>query len=241
MDTELYKGYLNMNIYKLCFVYLIISFNVKFSYPQQIVFSSLNGPYGGNLGDVVFSSSGEVLVSAYYSDGRGVYKSTDTGVSWKLLPPVYPFNEIFALGINKQNFLFAGSGSYSGLFRSTDLGTSWTWLSGYTRPECWAIAFNDSNHIFAGDGDWGGLMRSSDNGDSWVQLLPNSIAVISIAIDSIGTIYVGASNNFLKSSDNGSTWNSFYSGLPPVEVATVLCNHQNEIFVGTGYILQGDG
>src|SRR5690606_4980449 len=137
--------------------------------------------------------------------------------------------------------LFAGSGYYAGLFRSTDLGTKWTWLSGYTRPECWVIEFNDSNHIFAGDGDWGGLMRSSDSGDSWVQLLPNSIAVISIAIDSIGTIYVGASNNFFKSSDNGSTWNSFYSGLPPVEIATVLCHRQNEIFVGTGYILQGDG
>jgi photosystem II stability/assembly factor-like uncharacterized protein len=157
------------------------------------------------------------------------------------LTPVYPFNEIFALGINKQDFLFAGSGFDAGLFRSTDLGESWTWLSGYTRPECWAIAFNDSDHIFAGDGDWGGLLKSTDSGNTWIQLLPNSIAVISIAIDSIGIIYVGASNNFFKSSDNGTTWNSFYSGLPTVEIATVLCNQQNEIFVGTGYILQGDG
>ncbi len=230
-----------MRNYKLCFVYLIISFIVKFNYPQQIVFSSLNGPYGGNLGDVVFSSNVDIFVSAYNSDGRGVYKSTDMGLSWEMLPTVYPFNEIFALGINKTNILFAGSGYYSGLFRSTDLGETWTWLSGYTRPECWAIAFNDSNHIFAGDGDWGGLMRSTNNGDTWVQLLPNSVAVIAVAIDSLGAIYVGASNNFYKSYDNGSTWNSFYSGLPPVEVATVLCNHQNEIFVGTGYILQGDG
>ena len=228
-------------INKLCIVSLIIFFVVSFSYPQQITFTSLNGPYGGNLGDVVFSSSGDIFVSSYYSDGKGVYKSTDTGLSWELLPPIYPFNEIFALGMNKEDNLFAGSGYYAGLFRSTDLGTKWTWLSGYTRPECWVIEFNDSNHIFAGDGDWGGLMRSSDSGDSWVQLLPNSIAVISIAIDSIGTIYVGASNNFFKSSDNGSTWNSFYSGLPPVEIATVLCHRQNEIFVGTGYILQGDG
>src|SRR5690606_25089732 len=220
---------------------LIIFFVVSFSYPQQITFTSLNGPYGGNLGDVVFSSSGDIFVSSYYSDGKGVYKSTDSGLSWELIPPVYPFNEIFALGINKEDNLFAGSGSYSGLFRSTDLGASWTWLSGYSRPECWAIAFNDSDHIFAGDGDWGGLMKSTDTGNTWVQSLPNSVVVLSISIDSVGAIYVGSSNNFYKSTDNGVTWTSIYSGLPSLEIATTLCKQHNEIFVGIGYILQGDG
>jgi photosystem II stability/assembly factor-like uncharacterized protein len=230
-----------MKACKLILSYLLIVVTAEISHSQQITFSTLNGPYGGNLGDVVFSSDGEIFVSAYYSDGKGIYNSTDSGLSWGLLPPVYPFNEIFALGMNKGDNLFAGSGSYTGLFRSTDLGASWTWLSGYTRPECWAITFNDSNHIFAGDGDWGGLMRSTDDGDSWVQLLPNSVAVLSIAIDSVGVIYVGASNNYYKSTDNGVTWTSIYTGLPSLEIATTLCKQRDEIFVGTGYILQGDG
>jgi photosystem II stability/assembly factor-like uncharacterized protein len=220
---------------------LIVFSNAENRYSQQISFSSLNGPYGGNLGDVVFSSGGEIFVSAYGSDGKGIYNSTDSGLSWELLPPVYPFNEIFALGINKKDILFAGSGYYSGLFKSTDLGASWIWLSGYTRPECWAIAFNDSDHIFAGDGDWGGLMKSTDSGNTWVQLLPNSVAVLSISIESFGVIYVGASNNFYKSTDNGVTWTSISSGLPSLEIATTLCKQRDEIFVGTGYILQGDG
>lgn len=220
---------------------LIVVSNAENRYSQQISFSSLNGPYGGNLGDVVFSSGGEIFVSAYGSDGKGIYKSTDSGLSWELLPPVYPFNEIFALGINKKDILFAGSGYYSGLFKSTDLGASWIWLSGYTRPECWAIAFNDSDHIFAGDGDWGGLMKSTDSGNTWVQLLPNSVAVLSISIESFGVLYVGASNNFYKSTDNGVTWTSISSGLPSLEIATTLCKQRDEIFVGTGYILQGDG
>jgi photosystem II stability/assembly factor-like uncharacterized protein len=230
-----------MKVLRLFICCLIVFSNAENKYSQQISFSSLNGPYGGNLGDVVFSSGGEIFVSAYYSDGKGIYNSTDTGLSWELLPPVYPFNEIFALEINKKDILFAGSGYYSGLFRSTDLGASWTWLSGYTRPECWAIAFNDSDHIFAGDGDWGGLMRSTDDGDSWVQVLPNSVAVISISMDSVGAIYVGASNNFYKSTDNGVTWTSIYSGLPSLEIAATLCKQRDYIFVGTGYISQGDG
>jgi photosystem II stability/assembly factor-like uncharacterized protein len=229
-----------MKVCKLILSCLLIIIIAEISHSQQITFSTLNGPYGGNLGDVVFSSGGEIFVSAYYSHGKGIYNSRDTGLSWELLPPVYPFNEIFALGINKQDILFAGSGS-TGLFRSTDLGASWTWLSRYTRPECWAIAINDSNHIFAGDGDWGGLMRSTDDGDNWAQLLPNSVAVLSMAIDSVGTIYVGASNNFFKSTNNGVTWTSIYKGLPSLEIATTLCKQRDAIFVGTGYILQGDG
>lgn len=230
-----------MKVCKLISSCLLIIIIAEISHSQQITFSTLNGPYGGNLGDVVFSSGGEIFVSAYGSDGKGIYNSTDSGLNWELLPPVYPFNEIFALGINKKDILFAGSGYYSGIFRSTDLGASWTWLSGYTRPECWALAFNDSDHIFAGDGDWGGLMKSTDSGNTWVQMLPNSVAVLSISMDSIGAIYVGASNNFYKSTDNGVTWTSIYSGLPSLEIATTLCKQRNEIFVGTGYILQGDG
>ena len=230
-----------MKSLRLFICFLIVFSNAENQYSQQISFSSLNGPYGGNLGDVVFSSGEEIFVSAYGSDGKGIYYSTDTGLRWELLPPVYPFNEIFALGINKKDILFAGSGYYSGLFRSTNLGASWTWLSGYSRPECWVIAFNDSDHIFSGDGDWGGLMRSTDDGDSWVQVLPNSVAVLSISMDSVGAIYVGASNNFYKSTDNGVTWTSIYSGLPFLEIAATLCKQRDEIFVGTGYISQGDG
>lgn len=230
-----------MRIYTVYLVCLLTIFTGEVSIAQQLSFSSLDGPYGGNLGDVVFTSDGEIFVSAYYSEGRGIYKSTDNGLNWQLLPPVYSYNEIFALGINQNDILFAGSGSYAGLYKSTDKGKTWIWLSGYTRPECWVIAFNDSGHIFAGDGDWGGLLRSTDDGDSWIQLLPNSVAPLAIAIDTIGTIYIGASNNFFKSTDNGGTWISYYTGLPSTEIGTVINNKQNEIFVGTGYILQGDG
>jgi hypothetical protein len=67
----------------------------------------MNGPYGGNLGDVAITSGGEIFVSAYSSEGKGIYKSTDTGLSWERLPPIYPYNEFFALGINQDDILFA--------------------------------------------------------------------------------------------------------------------------------------
>jgi photosystem II stability/assembly factor-like uncharacterized protein len=224
-------------LYLTCLIFLIFSFH---SYPQSITFSSLNGPYGGNLGDVAVTTDGEIFVSAYYSQSKGIYKSTDTGLSWQLLPPIYPYNEFFALGINQNNILFAGT-SGGGLYRSADKGITWTWLQNYGSPECWAIAFNDSDQIFAGDGDWGGLYKSTDVGNTWNQILPNSDKILAVEIDPGGNIYVGTSNNFYKSTDNGDTFTSYYAGLPNSEIASVLTNSQSEIFVGTGYLSQGNG
>jgi photosystem II stability/assembly factor-like uncharacterized protein len=224
-------------LYLTCLIFLIFSFH---SYPQSITFSSLNGPYGGNLGDVAVTTDGEIFVSAYYSQSKGIYKSTDTGLSWQLLPPIYPYNEFFALGINQNNILFAGT-SGGGLYRSTDKGITWTWLQNYGSPECWAIAFNDSDQIFAGDGDWGGLYKSTDVGNTWNQILPNSDKILAVEIDPGGNIYVGTSNNFYKSTDNGDTFTSYYAGLPNSEIASVLSNSQSKIFVGTGYLSQGNG
>jgi photosystem II stability/assembly factor-like uncharacterized protein len=224
-------------LYLTCLIFLIFSFH---SYPQSITFSSLNGPYGGNLGDVAVTTDGEIFVSAYYSQSKGIYKSTDTGLSWQLLPPIYPYNEFFALGINQNNILFAGT-SGGGLYRSADKGITWTWLQNYGSPECWAIAFNDSDQIFAGDGDWGGLYKSTDVGNTWNQILPNSDKILAVEIDPGGNIYVGTSNNFYKSTDNGDTFTSYYAGLPNSEIASVLSNSQSKIFVGTGYLSQGNG
>jgi len=229
----------NIFLYLLIFLFFLTTNNFEIA-AQPFSFSSLNGPYGGNLGDVVFTSDGEIFVSSYYSAGKGIYKSTDNGLSWQLLPPIYPYNEFLALGINKNDVLFAGT-SGAGLYRSTDKGETWTWLTSYNSQESWAIAFNDRGHVFAGDGDWGGLYKSIDDGDTWTQLLPNSVAILAIEIDTKGMIYVGASNDFLKSTDDGITWNSFYVGLPNTEISAVLTNERNEIFVGTGYLSQGDG
>jgi photosystem II stability/assembly factor-like uncharacterized protein len=200
----------------------------------------MNGPYGGNLGDIVFTSDGQIFVSAFYSEGKGIYKSTDNGLNWQLLPPIYGYNEFFALGISRDDILFAGSNG-AGIFRSTDRGDSWEKLTTYTSYECWAIEFNDSGYVFAGDGDWGGLYKSTNNGDNWQQILPNTVQPISLEIDSNQVIYVGTYTDLLKSTDNGISFTSIYSGLPNVEISTIQTNQQNELFVGTGYTSAGNG
>jgi photosystem II stability/assembly factor-like uncharacterized protein len=219
----------------------MLLFNCEKLSSQPISFSSLNGPYGGNLGDVVFTQDGEIFVSSYYSEAKGIFKSVDNGLNWQhLLPSGYASIDYLAMGINENDILFAGTGG-AGLYKSTDKGESWSWLSTYSSPECWAIAFSDSGHIFAGDGDWGGVYKSIDDGETWIQLLPNSIAPLAIEIDIGGTIYVGTRDDFIKSTDNGISWNSYYAGLDNQIIASALSYSLSEIFVGTGYYNAGNG
>jgi photosystem II stability/assembly factor-like uncharacterized protein len=208
---------------------------------QPVTFSSLNGPYGGNLGDIVFTQDGEIFVSAYYSQAKGVFKSKDNGLNWQhLLPSGYTYTDYLAMGINKNDVLFAGTGG-GGLYRSTDKGETWESLTEYPGSECWAIAFNDSNHIFAGDGDLGGVFKSVDNGDTWIQVLPNSVAPLAIEINNVGSIFVGTRDNFYKSTDYGISWNSYYAGLDNQIIASILACSISEVFVGTGYYNTGNG
>lgn len=222
-------------------LFFVVLCNCEKLSPQPISFSSLDGPYGGNLGDVVFTQNGEIFVSAYYSEAKGIYKSTDNGLSWQhLLPSGYTYTDYLAMGINGNDVLFAGTGG-GGLYRSTDKGETWVRLTEYPSIECWAIAFNDSNHIFAGNGDQGGVFKSVNDGNTWVQVLPNSVAPLAIEINNEGIIFVGTRDNFYKSTDNGISWNSFYAGLDNQIIASILTYSLLEIFVGTGYYYTGNG
>lgn len=209
---------------------------------QSFTFQSLNGPYGGNLGDIVISSQNELFVTVYYNfDANGIYKSTDEGISWNKLflnDFSWPI-DYFGLGINDSDDLFVGTNG-AGIYRSTDLGLTWSAINqGFTSSEGWVFAFDDIEHIYVGDGDHWGLFKSTNNGDSWRFL--RKFGTLSIAIDSLNTVYVGTWDTLYKSTDDGVTWNALNNGLPSVPIGSILIKNDNEIFIGTGYLFYGNG
>jgi photosystem II stability/assembly factor-like uncharacterized protein len=133
-----------------------------------------------NSPNIVYAGSGEGWgnIDAVY--GGGIYKSTDFGSSWNILPStsststaLLNFRNIMKLTFDPSGNLYAatrswqrkdGLGGYytnGGLYRSTDAGLSWSKLSPGNPPSSRyydptdVVAFSSSRLLYAtnyGDG-----------------------------------------------------------------------------------------
>lgn len=153
----------------------------------------------------VGTGEAETAVITYRSSsgrGVGIWKSTDGGESWELLPSTEGFAYVTSMVMREedgQSVLYAGvtSGTYGGepqtsepdgLFRSTDGGDTWTQvlplMTGSENPLSPAdIALNaDSTRIFVGtrrnlNDEGGARILYSDDGENWT-LFDDYVSVI---------------------------------------------------------------
>ncbi|MCL5030393.1 MAG: T9SS type A sorting domain-containing protein [Bacteroidetes bacterium] len=155
-----------------------------------------------NNGDTVYAGTGEAWgnVDAVY--GGGIYKSTDFGSTWTLLPSttsanISSFRNVLKIAIDPSNNIYAvtkdynykdGVGTYAingGLYKSSDGGATWTninptaYSSNYFNG-CDVIPMSSSNILFATKNNGstlGGIYKTTDGGTTWNQItsgLPSS-------------------------------------------------------------------
>ncbi len=143
--------------------------------------------YDPNNTDIFYVGTGEVQTAfTTYREssgvGVGIFKSTDGGNTWNLMPSTEYFKYITDIAIRDEN---GTSVIYAGV------------ASGY---------YHGASHQSE---PTDGLYRSDDNGTSWEQVLPNitdldiPYAVSDIAIGADGKIYVGSIQNI--DGDGGAT------------------------------------
>ncbi len=155
-----------------------------------------------NNGDTVYAGTGEAWgnVDAVY--GGGIYKSTDFGTTWTLLPSttgsnISSFRNVLKIAIDPSNNIYAvtkeynykdGAGTYGlsgGLYKSSDGGATWvsinstSFSTNYFNP-CDVIPVTSSTILFATENystTPGGIYRTTDSGTTWNQItngLPSS-------------------------------------------------------------------
>ncbi|MDQ7040714.1 MAG: T9SS type A sorting domain-containing protein, partial [Rhodothermus sp.] len=191
---------------------------------------------------------------------HGVYKSTNSGVSW------FPINNglgadaayawKIALNPNNPQELYLGLntlGQGGGVYRSTDGGNSWTKLTGFPDYDVLSIRIDPHNRIYiaATDNfDWsfeGGLFRSTDGGMTWTRIFsqpriadvaisPHNPDILAAASISWYAVWIDTLQpGIYRSVDGGRTWTNITGTLQHTFV-TFLQWHPTDstrLFVGT--------
>jgi len=135
-------------------------------------------------------SESDAGFTAYFS-GNGIYKSTDNGETWQVLPSTFsanftlyesPFDFTLRIIVNPANgSIFVASDNF-GIFRSTDGGDSFSIVLGGVNEHRYSdIAAASNGNLIAVISDPGGsavptnqpgVYTSTDNGDNWNDITP---------------------------------------------------------------------
>lgn len=167
-----------------------------------------NGLNGGRI-DCFAELGGTV-----FAGGGGLYSSTDSGRTWRLIPNVLTCRDLLVNG----SVVYASGGR--ALHRSTDSGRTWRQIFS-AQSSITSLAANGST-LFLGT-EFHGVFRSTDNGTTWTVSnmgipTPTSTSAtyfIQALYVHRGVIFAGADNGggIFLSTDNGLTWSDVSRGL----------------------------
>jgi photosystem II stability/assembly factor-like uncharacterized protein len=184
------------------------------------------------------------------TNGRGVYKSADSGGSWAPSNGGLPPNEnIMALAVN-GNTIFVSTAD-SCVYRSTNNGVSWTPArSGLIYAVSYYLyvygLFAMGTSTFAATNE--GVYVTIDNGISWLQrdtgITNPQWAYLQTFCNNNPYIFTGGGDCLFRSSDDGATWAEADSGLLQAGYIHSLVALGDTIIAGTGsgvYLSTNDG
>ncbi len=156
----------------------------------------------------------------------GIWKSTDTGLTWTPLADHLPQIGVSGITIdpNNSNIIYIATGdddandSYSiGVLKSIDGGNTWNTTglqfinSGKESNEIYINPL-DSNMLWVATSD--GVYKTTDAGDNWNLTLSEYIRDLKLKPGNPNIIYAVSSSNFYKSIDAGDHFTLINSGLP---------------------------
>lgn len=178
---------------------------------SSLVFDRLNP-------NVVYAGTGEGFFPSDAVRGFGVFRSTDAGQTWSLLPSTNPGNADFGwFWVNR----LAAHGSLvvaatrTGVFRSTDFGNSWTRTLDRQAFDV-RIDTRNSDNVVVGHNQ-GYVSASADGGRTWTTTLLGQTSgdwvggrvEIAFAKSQYGSVYASAdigSGAVYKSTNGGFSW-----------------------------------
>jgi photosystem II stability/assembly factor-like uncharacterized protein len=168
---------------------------------------------GKLVDDVTIDGGGRLFAFDYEV---GIWRSTDLGQTWDSVNVGLSERIIWSLCEDGNGVLYAGCGSWGGVYRSTNHGG--TWENMLTRMSVYGIATGKDGAIFAaGIADTtidrlhpGVAYRSTNGGASWTQIYWGNYAN-TVFVNSRGTVFLCTGYPLTgcamyRSTDNGDSW-----------------------------------
>jgi len=173
---------------------------------------------------MAINSEGHIFAG---TNGAHIYRSTNHGDSWQRLTAGLSSAEVWALEIDSEDRIFAGTGN--GVCISNNNGTSWS-LAPQTEGSVDVndMTVNSAGHIFVSNNN-GGVWRTNDHGNSWENIgnpAANGATPWGLAMNTQDYLYAGAGNgqvyrSTLATVENTSSFFPINAGIQPVNRSSV--------------------
>ncbi|MFH2050104.1 MAG: hypothetical protein ABIJ12_11715 [bacterium] len=175
----------------------------------------------------------------YAGGSDGIFRSTDSGVSWSR---IYSCAQINDLTVNQKNRIVFACSDYQ-VSCSIDHGINWftidTSLYGILDKGFYALAVDTINdYLYSGTFPYG-LYFSSDTGNNWSSInngLGDSSLMVcnSIAINNSGHVFIGTvADAIFQSVDYGISWQEANSGFTGLEIREVAIDNSGVLYVSS--------
>ncbi|MCK9489501.1 MAG: hypothetical protein M0Q42_08930 [Xanthomonadales bacterium] len=169
-----------------------------------------SGPEGGTVMHLAVDPAEPATI--YLGGSNGVYKSTNTGVTWNKLDIVPYFSWLRRLVLNPHDNQMLIVSNTSQLFRSSDGGANWQALAGgLPVPGTFFDVQFDSIHpgrVWTVGAT--GLWRSDDNGQTWSQVPATGLSADARVLRPdphvAGRMLALDQDGLYRSVDHGHTW-----------------------------------
>jgi photosystem II stability/assembly factor-like uncharacterized protein len=183
---------------------------VSISYSQ---WEQTSGPKGAHVTVILPHQNGTLYLG---TNGNGVFKSTDSGLSWVDISIEQYGVQATCMTYDDQ-YVYIGT-NYYGVFRTSNQGNNWE----PTAPVNYnylSSLYAVQGRVYASSNSY--LYVSTDYGNNWTQLDLNKD--VNTMVYKSGFLIAGSNNEVFRSSDFGNSWEqsaTLFQGLYDPEIIT---------------------
>jgi photosystem II stability/assembly factor-like uncharacterized protein len=207
------------------------------------ILKTTNGGNNWNFQSYSFSPSFRDIFAPSYnivyaiSSGNSIFKSTNSGTNWFLLPydaGNVTYSSLFFINDNTGWAVYTGLYNSRRIIKSTNGGYNWvTQTSDTSVVDIQFIDINTGWAFGGGPSGNGVIIKTTDSGNNWFLQanFPNGF-MKGFMIDGITGFAVGYNGFFVKTTNGGNNWNSYSTGVTQLLRSVYFTNPNTGWIVG---------